>query len=85
VVVVTRGVCVLVRGGPVTRWVLVLVRVGPVIRWVRVFLPIPSRLHALPNGRDGSLVGQERPEQDQAFPRWNRTVTMLIPILEDSN
>jgi hypothetical protein len=29
--------------------------------------------------------GQERPEQDQAFPRRDRTLIMLMPILEDSS
>jgi hypothetical protein len=81
---VTRWVLVVVRVSPVTRWVLAMVRVGRVGRWVLVCRSVSPGLHALSNGRDGSLVGQERPEQDQAFPRWNRTFTMLMPILEDS-
>jgi hypothetical protein len=39
----------------------------------------PSQVRGYP------MVGQERPEQDLAFPRWNRTFTTLIPILEDSS
>jgi hypothetical protein len=80
---------VVFRCGPVTRWVLAVVvlvsRCGPVIRWVLAFGSVPPGLYAFSAGRSGSWGGQERPVQDQAFPRRTRTGTMLSPILEDSS
>jgi hypothetical protein len=78
---------VVFRCGPVIRWVLAVVVScrGPVIRWVPVFGSVPPGFCVLSAGRSRSWGGQERPEQDQAFPRRFRTGTMFSPILEDSS
>jgi hypothetical protein len=81
--VIRRWASVVFRFGPVIRrWASVVFRFGPVIRrWVAVGAP-PNARGSL-SGEGHLMVGQERPVQDLAFQRWNRTFTMLIPILED--